>query len=82
MEQLPLKVKVITFGEFRRVAGAGEREIELSAHARVADVARAVGIEEATGALAVLNGKTAHPDAEVEDGDEVAFFPRVAGGAV
>ena len=37
-------------------------------------------LRQETGALIVLNGKTTHPDAEVTDGDEVAFFPPVTGG--
>jgi molybdopterin converting factor small subunit len=74
------RLKVIFFGELKRL-GAGKGEIELPEPACVADVARAVGIGDGASALAVVNGKTALSDAPVGDGDEVAFFPRVAGGA-
>ena len=74
-------VKVIFFGDLRRTAGADEREVELPDASSLADVARAAGVPDAAAGLVALNGKTALPDAKISDGDEVAFFPRVAGGA-
>jgi molybdopterin converting factor small subunit len=76
------KYTVIFFGELRRVAGTDKREIEFPGAARVSDVARAAGIADAAEALVVVNGKTTPADASLADGDEVAFFPRVGGGAV
>jgi molybdopterin converting factor small subunit len=76
------KLTVIFFGDLRRVAGTDKREIELPDAARVSDVAQAAGIADGVEALVVVNGKTAPADAPVADGDEVAFFPRVAGGVL
>jgi molybdopterin converting factor small subunit len=76
------KLTVIFFGDLRRVAGTDKREIELPEPARVSDVARAAGIADTAETLVVVNGKTAPADAPVADGDEVAFFPRVAGGVL
>jgi molybdopterin converting factor small subunit len=74
------RLKVILFGNLKQL-GADKREIELPEPACVSDVARAAGIPDAAAVLIVVNSKTAFADAEVRDGDEVAFFPRVAGGA-
>jgi len=76
-----MRVKVRLFGDLRRACGVGERELELPSPACVADVARAAGIPDGASPLMVVNGKTALADAQIGDGDEVAFFPRVAGGA-
>jgi molybdopterin converting factor small subunit len=74
------RLKVIFFGDLKRL-GSDTSEIELPEPACVSDVARAAGISDTAAALIVVNGKTALGDAAVRDGDEVAFFPRVAGGA-
>jgi len=74
------KFTVILFGDLRRIAGADKREIEVPEPACVSDVARAAGIADTAETLMVVNGKTAPAEAPIADGDEVAFFPRVAGG--
>ena len=75
-----ITITVIFLGDMERLAGTDSKQIELAGPARLDDVARAAGIEDDS-LLMVLNGKTAAPEAIVNDGDEVAFFPRVGGGA-
>jgi molybdopterin converting factor small subunit len=74
------KVRVLLFGDLGRL-GDAEREVEVTGSARACDVALAAGIKEPAGILMVVNGKTAAPDTPISHGDEVAFFPRVGGGA-
>jgi len=79
-------VRVRFFARYAQLVGREEAAVLLSLPATVADVVRRVR-EELPGArqlperpLAAVNLKHVKLDARVDDGDEVAFLPPVAGG--
>jgi molybdopterin synthase catalytic subunit/molybdopterin converting factor small subunit len=77
-----VRVCVRLFAGLRERAGTGEREIELAAGARLADVWGALDLgEQPAGLLYALNRDYAEPERKLEDGDEVALIPPVSGGA-
>lgn len=70
------------FAGLREHAGTGERELDLTEGARVADVWPALGLgDEPGGLLYAVNKAYADADHELEEGDEVALIPPVSGGA-
>ena len=87
MAEGSIKITVLLFGACREAAGAGELTLELEAPA---DVARAfaevkrrfpplAGFER--NALFAVNEEHARPEQIVRDGDTLAIFPPVSGGA-
>lgn len=83
-------IKILYFARLREQLGtAGEELPPLAGPATVGDIAdllRRRGsvwseffVENET-VLAAVNQEMAHPETRVADGDEVAFFPPVAGG--
>jgi MoaE-MoaD fusion protein len=76
-----MQVRVKLFAGVRERAGTGERELELPAGARVADVWAPLALgEEPEGLLYAVNKEYAAPDRKLSDGDEVALIPPVSGG--
>jgi MoaE-MoaD fusion protein len=78
-------VRVRLFAAYREAAGARELEIPLASSSTVADLtnvlaARIPSLLTARG-LVALNHTYVGPDAELHEGDEVAFIPPVSGGA-
>jgi len=81
-----MRVTVRLFARLRDLAGAGELVRELSAPATVQTVWRSLVADfptladyERTMSVAV-NAEYARMNADVTDGDEVAFLPPVSGG--
>lgn len=77
-----MNVHVRFFASLRESLGRDEARLDLSPGARVADVWQAA-TGHATlpaGVLCAVNHDYATPDAPVDAGDEVAFFPPVTGG--
>jgi len=79
-------VRVQFFARYAEMVGCRETAIVVTLPATVGDVVRRVR-EELPGArglperpLAAVNLKHVKPDASVQDGDEVALLPPVAGG--
>jgi MoaE-MoaD fusion protein len=71
------------FAGLRERAGAGERQLELGAGARAADVWSELGLgDEPAGLLYAVNREYAERGRPLADGDEVALIPPVSGGAV
>jgi molybdopterin synthase catalytic subunit len=75
-------VRIRLFAALRERAGAGERELELPAGARVGDVWSRLELgDEPAGLAYAVNREYADRDRPLEDGDEVALIPPVSGGA-
>jgi MoaE-MoaD fusion protein len=76
-----VRVTVRLFAGLRERAGFGERTLELTDDARLADVWPALGLEEPGGVLYAVNREYASAGSSLADGDEVALIPPVSGGA-
>ena len=80
-----MRVKSLFFASYRDLIGAGELEFELDDGATVGDLAGLVraraGGERLPAALVIaVNQEYATSETTLQDGDEVAFIPPVAGG--
>ncbi len=81
-----IKVRVLYFGQARDAAGTSDEELSLSAPASIEDLLEKMEARHA--ALAKLkkstriavNTEMAKQYQNLDDGDEVAFLPPVAGG--
>ncbi len=83
---MPIRVKVLYFGQAREAAGTGEEEVSLPGAPSVRNlVARSLtshkGLQELSGSMRVaVNEEIAGEDDRLADGDVVALLPPVAGG--
>jgi molybdopterin converting factor subunit 1 len=81
-----MKINLLLFGSVREAAGTSKLEVELVDGASVADLRiwlaeRNPVVEKLGDRLAAsINTEMAQADDVLEDGDEVAFLPPVAGG--
>lgn len=79
-----MKVKVKLFGPLREKLPPEKRrmpiEVEVADNATVQDVAEILGIGD-VGAVILVNDQETHRGKRLNDGDEVSFFPPLAGGA-
>jgi MoaE-MoaD fusion protein len=76
-----VRITVKLFAGLRERAGESERDLELDAGARVADVWSPLELgDEPEGLLYAVNKEYASPDRRLSDGDEVALIPPVSGG--
>ncbi len=81
-----MRVRLVFFALYRDLTGAEELAFELPDGATVGDLvtalrARGDGFDRLPDDPAVaVNATYAHQDEPLEDGDEVAFLPPVAGG--
>lgn len=82
-----MKVRILYFASFRDVAGRPEEERELPAGTRISDLWEILSREiPAFGRfprmpIAAVNRLTTVGHHMLEDGDEVAYLPPVAGGS-
>ncbi|HET9214707.1 MAG TPA: molybdenum cofactor biosynthesis protein MoaE [Gaiellaceae bacterium] len=77
-----MRVTVKLFAGLRERAGAGTRELELDADARVGDLWARLDLgDEPDGLLYAVNKRYAGREHGLADGDEVALIPPVSGGA-
>jgi molybdopterin converting factor subunit 1 len=83
---LPIRVKLLYFGQARDASGKGEEEFTLPDRASVNALLRESSaahsrIEKMKGSLQIaVNEEIADPGRLLQDGDVVAFLPPVAGG--
>lgn len=77
-----MSITVKFFASIREKLGKEQDIVESKGIASVADVwNRATQISLPANTLVAVNMEYARPDQPVRDGDEVAFFPPVTGGA-
>ena len=78
-----MRIQVRFFASLRERTGISEREVTVPEHCTVAQVWQTVVEEESLSdnVLAARNMEYVAFDSELSDGDEVAFFPPVTGGA-
>jgi molybdopterin converting factor subunit 1 len=83
---MPIRVKVLYFGQAREAAGSGAETLLLPARASVGTLIREAtaahkGMGILTGSMKVaVNEEIVDEGQELRDGDTVAFLPPVAGG--
>ncbi len=83
---MAIRIRVLYFGQAKDAAGTSDEELSLSAPASLQDLLEKT--ESRHAALAKLkkitriavNTELAKQDQNLDDGDEVAFLPPVAGG--
>lgn len=80
-----IRVRSLFFATYRDLIGAGEKEVDLPAGASVRDLvelirARPGGDDFPSAPAVAINREYASLDQSLDDGDEVAFIPPVAGG--
>ena len=80
-----IAVRVRFFARLRELAGTETQEVKASPGASVASVYTAMrayhpALPPQDGVRAALNHEFVDWDAEIADGDEVAFIPPVSGG--
>lgn len=80
-----MTIRVLYFASLREQAGHAEQALELDAPTSVRELARRLEAERAglrlSGVLCAVNEEYAEPERQLQDGDTVAFFPPVSGGA-
>ncbi len=81
-----LNIKVLFFASCRDLVGTGEREMTLTDGATVTDLISELASEQARftdlapSLMVSVNQAYVERDAELQEGDEVAFIPPVSGG--
>jgi len=81
-----MRVHVLFFGQLKEIVGVAEEDAELSDAARVDDLFERYGrrfpklTEFRSSIVASVNQEYAAWNAQLSDGDEVAFLPPVSGG--
>jgi molybdopterin converting factor subunit 1 len=79
-----MKIQVRYFAAFREAAGITTEPIETQAGTPAAlfreCAARHSGLQAYSASLVAINDEMAHWEQPLADGDEVLFFPPVAGG--
>jgi molybdopterin converting factor small subunit len=74
-----MKVNVKLFASLRTF-GPDEQVIELPDHTTIDDVIRSLNIPSTIRLLRIVNGEHRPADHVLQDGDELALFPPIAGG--
>lgn len=80
-----MRVKVKLFANFRDLAppeaDKGQWEAELAEGATLDDLVAQLGLSgEKQTAIIMINGRVVNEDYQLCEGDEVSFFPPLAGG--
>ena len=79
-----MQLRILFFGVYREMSGARERDLSLPVGSRVSDVVAALrlrpGLELPAQPVVAVNQEYARMDLQLEEGDEVALIPPVAGG--
>ena len=74
-----MKVELKLFASLRKY-GPAQEEIELAEGATVGDLLERLGVPPSEVAIALVNGRHAHNELPLCDGETLALFPPIAGG--
>ncbi|HEX8949070.1 MAG TPA: MoaD/ThiS family protein [Dissulfurispiraceae bacterium] len=74
-----MTIKVKLFASLRNF-GPDEQIMELSEPSTLEDLAATLRLPPEIPLLRVVNGEIRKPDYSLSEGDEIAFFPPIAGG--
>jgi molybdopterin converting factor small subunit len=74
-----MKIEVRLFASLRKYAGEKAR-IELEDGTKVSDFIERIGVPPSEVAIILVNGRHAHQDQRLHDGEAVSLFPAIAGG--
>jgi molybdopterin converting factor small subunit len=74
-----MKVKVKLFASLRTL-GPDEQVLELPARTTIDDVVHILRIPDTIRLLRIVNGEHRPADHVLQDGDDLALFPPIAGG--
>ena len=77
-----MAISVKYFANLRELMGRGEDTVDYREDLTVADIWDQVKgeLDESTAYLTAVNMEYCNIEEKVQDGDEVAFFPKVSGG--
>ena len=74
-----MKIEVRLFASLRKYSNDKSR-IELEEGANVSDFIERIGVPPSEVAIILVNGRHAHQDQRLHDGEAVSLFPAIAGG--
>ena len=74
-----MEIEIRLFAGLRKYANDKSR-IELEDGANVSDFIERIGVPPSEVAIILVNGRHAHRDQRLHDGEAVALFPAIAGG--
>jgi len=76
-----MRVKIKLFATLRKY-GPEEQEVELPANATIEDAINLLNLPEKLPVLKIVNGEHRPAKHALNEGDEIALFPPIAGGQV
>jgi len=74
-----MEIEIRLFASLRNYAN-DKSKIELEDDANVSDFIERIGVPPSEVAIILVNGRHAHQDQRLHDGEAVALFPAIAGG--
>ena len=74
-----MEIEIRLFASLRRYANDKSR-IEMEDDANVSDFIERIGVPPSEVAIILVNGRHAHQDQRLHDGEAVSLFPAIAGG--
>jgi molybdopterin converting factor small subunit len=74
-----MKIEIRLFASLRKYSN-DKSGIELEDGANVSDFIERIGVPPSEVAIILVNGRHAHQDQRLHDGEAVSLFPAIAGG--
>lgn len=74
-----MEIEIRLFASLRNYAN-DKSKIELEDGAKVSDFIERIGVPPSEVAIILVNGRHAHQDQRLHDGEAVSLFPAIAGG--
>ena len=74
-----MEIEIRLFASLRNYANH-KSKIELEDGANVSDFIEKIGVPPSEVAIILVNGRHAHEDQRLHDGEAVSLFPAIAGG--